>query len=81
MSVYAKFQLPACLEVAEMFVVLGWWMWWSRQVLGFSFSQAEQYYAHTNPIIENIENIFPQFPDIVQKGFCTWNEHMGHQVS
>ena len=42
MSVFAK----ACLEVAEKFVVVVGWggvgWWWSRPVLGFSFSQAEQ---------------------------------------
>ena len=32
----------ACLEEAEKFVAVGWW---SRPVLGFSFSQAEQKYG------------------------------------
>ena len=35
-----NFSFLARLEVAEKFVVLGWW--WSRPSLGFSFSQAEQ---------------------------------------
>ena len=35
-----NFGVLARLEVAEKFVV-GWW-WWSRPVLGFSFSKAEQ---------------------------------------
>jgi len=26
-------------------VVVGWWWWWFRPVLGFSFSQAEQYFS------------------------------------
>ena len=38
-----NFSCLACLEVAEKFVVGWWWWWWSRPVLGFSFSQAEQY--------------------------------------
>ena len=35
-----NFSFLARLEVAEKFVVVGWW--WSRPSLGFSFSQAEQ---------------------------------------
>ena len=38
-----NFGILACLEEAEKFVVVGWW---SRPVLGFSFSQAEQYWWH-----------------------------------
>ena len=35
-----NFSFLARLEVAEKFVVVGWW---SRPILGFSFSQAEQF--------------------------------------
>ena len=35
--------LLLCLEALEKFLVVGGVGWWSRPVLGFSLSQAEQY--------------------------------------